>query len=314
MLTKKPLIIVIGPTASGKTKLAVELAKNYQTEVISSDSRQIYKHLSVGTAKPTVEEMQGIKHHLIDFLNPDMDYSAGIFESDAEQIVSSLHSCGKIPIIAGGSGLYVKALVEGLFGDNKSEATLELRNNLIKKLTQHGKDYLYEELKKVDPKSAEKYSDKNSRRIIRALEYYYSEGKMFSEAHREDSVKEKYFPVYLALDWDREVIYDRINRRTELMWENGLIEETEAILNMRYDKSLNSLNTVGYKECIAFLEGNWTKDQAIEEMKKNTRRYAKRQLTWNRRIEGVNYLDAKQENILKKAENIINKTIGERND
>ncbi len=314
MLRKIPLIIIIGPTASGKTKLAVELAKIYQTEVISSDSRQIYKYMSIGTAKPNNEEMQGVKHHLIDFLEPDIDYSAGIFEKDAEKIVNELHSQGKIPIIAGGSGLYVKALVEGLFGDDKSPETLEVRNRLKAKLSTEGKEALYEELSEVDPKSAEKYSDKNSRRIIRALEYYYSEGKLFSEAHCEDTVKDLYHPIYIALDWDREVIYNRINLRTELMWKNGLIEETEAILSKGFDKSLNSLNTVGYKECIAYMEGKWSKDTAIEEMKKNTRRYAKRQLTWNRRIENVNYLNAEEENLILKAETIINKIIGERND
>ncbi len=314
MLTKIPLIIVIGPTASGKTKLAVELAKIYQTEVISSDSRQIYKYMSIGTAKPTNEEMQGIKHHLIDFLEPDIDYSAGIFEKDAQKIVNELNSKGKIPIIAGGSGLYVKALVEGLFGDDKSPETLEVRNRLKEKLSTEGKEALYEELSRVDPKSAEKYSDKNSRRIIRALEYYYSEGKLFSEAHHEDTVKDLYQPIYLALDWDREVIYNRINLRTELMWKNGLIEETEAILSKGFDRSLNSLNTVGYKECIAYMEGEWSKETAIEEMKKNTRRYAKRQLTWNRRIENVNYLKAEEENLISKAETIINNIIGERND
>ncbi len=314
MSIKIPLIIVIGPTASGKTKLAVELAKLFQTEVISSDSRQVYKYLSIGTAKPTADEMQGIKHHLIDFLDPDQDYSAGIFEKDAEQIIKNLDNENKIPIIAGGSGLYVKALVEGLFGDNKSEATMEVRDKLKEQLSEKGKDFLYSELMRIDPKSAEKYSDRNSRRIIRALEYYYSEGKLFSEAHHEDTLKNLYYPVYLALEWEREIIYDRINRRTELMWDNGLIEETEQILNRGYEKSLNSLNTVGYKECIAFLEGDWSKDKAIEEMKKNTRRYAKRQLTWNRRIENVNYLDAGEDDTVIKAKNIINKIIGERND
>lgn len=224
--------------------------------------------MSIGTAKPTADEMQGIKHHLIDFLDPDQDYSAGIFEKDAEQIIKNLDNENKIPIIAGGSGLYVKALVEGLFGDNKSEATMEVRDKLKEQLSEKGKDFLYSELMRIDPKSAEKYSDRNSRRIIRALEYYYSEGKLFSEAHHEDTLKNLYYPVYLALEWEREIIYDRINRRTELMWDNGLIEETEQILNRGYEKSLNSLNTVGYKECIAFLEGDWSKDKAIEEMKK----------------------------------------------
>ncbi len=310
MLKKIPLIIVIGPTASGKTNLAVELAKTYKTEVISSDSRQIYKYLSIGTAKPTEQEMQGVKHHLIDFLNPEIDYSAGIFEDDATQIIHTLNALQKIPIIAGGSGLYVKALVEGLFGDNKSEKTKQIRNELSAKLSEHGKEYLFEELQRIDPASALKYADKNSRRIIRALEFYYSEGKLFSEAHQEDKIKDIFYPIYLALDWDREIIYDRINLRTQLMWEQGLIEETEKVLSMGYDRSLNALNTVGYKECISFLDGNMSQTEAIEEMKKNTRRYAKRQLTWNRRIQNVNYIDATDSKLVENAKEIINKTIG----
>jgi tRNA dimethylallyltransferase len=314
MPSKLPLIIIIGPTASGKTSLAVELAKHFNTEVISADSRQIYKYLTIGTAKPNSEEMQGVKHHLIDILEPDKDYSAGMFEDDAEAIVQNLHLQGKIPILAGGSGLYVKALVDGLFGDNKSEKTLSIRKELNDKLSNFGKDYLYNELMSVDPVSAEKYADKNTRRVIRALEFYYSEGKLFSEAHEKDSVKSKYLPIYIALNWDRETIYNRINRRTELMWEQGLIEETNAVLEMGYTKDLNSLNTVGYKECIAFLEGKMTKEEAIEEMKKNTRRYAKRQMTWNRSIENVKYISPADTDIIAESVEYINFKLGEINE
>lgn len=276
------LIVITGPTASGKTDLSFKLAEKYPIEIISADSRQVFKYMDIGTAKPTIEELAKIPHHFIDIVAPDEYYSAGRFGEEAYQKVKEIIDRKKIPIVVGGSGLYIKALVEGLFDENPGEEILEIREELHKILKEKGKQALTNELAKVDRASFEKYSDGNHRRIIRALAYYRHHGKPISEAKEEMAQERDIRPHYFGIEHSRENLYERINLRTEKMWERGFISEVEKLLDMGYSPELNSLDSVGYKECIQFLLGKITKEEAISEMQKFTRRFAKRQLTWIR--------------------------------
>jgi tRNA dimethylallyltransferase len=295
------VIIIAGPTASGKTAVSIELSKLLDIEVISADSRQIYKYMNIGTATPDDKELSAVKTYFINMIDPDQYYSAGRFGDDAFELVNEIFTNGKIPVVVGGSGLYIKALCEGFFDE---KINLKNRNivlsDLIKLLDNKGIEYIYEELKYVDPVSAEKYKDMNPRRFIRALEYYKLTGIPFSEAQKKYNKERNLNCLYFGIDVERKVLYDRINKRAEYMWNNGLLDETDKILSMEYSKFLNSLNTVGYKEAIAFLEGEMTELEALKEMKKNTRRYAKRQMTWFRKVPNIIWLDGSDEEIAKK--------------
>jgi len=286
---KIKIIVICGATASGKTALGFEIASRLDVEIISADSRQIYKHINIGTAKPTENELKTVKHHFIDFLELDENYSAGEFGNQAYKTVFEISKAGKTPLIIGGSGLYIKGLCEGLF-DEENEIDLTVRKNLEQELKNFGIDYLYEKLKKVDEPLYNLYSDKNHRRVLRALEYFYSNGVTLSEARNKKSNRDLIFPFYFAVDFPREKLYDRINERVLKMWKLGLVEETENILNLGFSENLNSLNTVGYKETIAFLKGEISQDETISLIQKNTRNYAKRQITWLNQIENLQKL------------------------
>jgi len=283
---KIKIIVLCGATASGKTALGFEIANRLDVEIISADSRQVYKHINIGTAKPTENELNTVKHHFIDFLELDANYSAGEFGNQAYQKVFEISNKGKTPLIIGGSGFYIKGLCEGLFNE-ENEIDLTVRKNLEQELANFGIDYLFEKLRTVDEPLYNLYSDKNPRRIIRALEYFYSNGERLSDARSEKSNRDLIFPLYFAIDFPREKLYERINERVFQMWEMGLAKETENILNLDFSENLNSLNTVGYKETIAFLKGKISKDEAIDLIQKNTRNYAKRQITWLNQIENL---------------------------
>ncbi|MEI6089869.1 MAG: tRNA (adenosine(37)-N6)-dimethylallyltransferase MiaA [bacterium] len=287
----KKVIVIGGPTASGKTEVSLELANLMSVEIISADSRQVFKYLDIGTAKPNKEELSAVKHHLIDFLEPDEYYSAGVFGDDAERIISEIYARNAIPLVVGGSGLYIDSLCFGLCEDdsNANDNRFGIREKLNQRLIDFGKDKLYEELMEVDPVSAQKYADRNPMRIIRALEYFEIHKTPLSTAHRT-LTNRNIEPYFFDIAHEREKLYDRINYRSEIMWESGLVEETQRVLDMGFPPTLNSLNTVGYKECIAYLKGDMSKSTAIEEMKKNTRRYAKRQTTWFKRYENMVHL------------------------
>lgn len=277
------LYIIAGPTASGKSAVALELAKLLPVEIISADSRQVFKHLTIGTAKPTPEEIAVCPHHFVDFLEPTEYFSAGVFGDQAVKTVEEIVSRGNIPLVVGGSGLYVKALCSGFFEDNTDNSEiLENRKKLEIELAEFGKEHLYLELCRVDAVSAERYIDRNPRRIVRALEHYRTTGKPFSESQIELDKSRQFNCRYFGIDYPREALYERINLRTIQMWQNGLPEETQAVLDMGYSRELNSLNTVGYKETIEFLDGKISAEEAIAKIQQNTRRYAKRQLTWFR--------------------------------
>lgn len=291
LVEQKVLIIILGPTASGKTGLSIKLAEWLDIEVISADSRQVFKFLDIGTAKPNYEELSKVKHHFINIINPDEYYSAGIFAKQASDTALDIFSRGKIPVVVGGSGLYIKAVCDGFFNEDKEESFSVIRTTLENRLLSEGKDALYCELEKIDPAMALLYNDKNPRRIIRALEFFYSNGITLSEAHNQQQDNIPFKPIYFGINHNREHLYDLINHRTEIMWKNGIVEETQKVLNMGYPPDLNSLNTVGYKECIDYLNGNKNEADTISLIKQNTRHYAKRQMTWFRKNEKINWLD-----------------------
>lgn len=278
---KPKVIAIVGPTASGKTKMSIDLAKEINGEVISADSRYVYKGFNIASAKPTLEEMDGIPHHLIDIVEPEYDYSVADFQDDAKKAIFDIISRGKIPIIAGGTGLYFRVLLEN-YDLPRVEANPELRE----KLESLEKEALLKELKEKDYISYEKLKDANKRRIIRALEVSTILGKPFSEVSKE---KEPEFDVEWKMPQieSREVLYDRINRRVDLMVEQGLIDETEYLLK-KHGRIKNFVCTIGYQEILTYLDGEATLDEALNKLKQHTRNYAKRQLTWFRRNPNLN--------------------------
>lgn len=296
----KKVIAIAGPTASGKTALAVELAKKINGEVISCDSMQIYKDMSIGTAKPTVEEMEVVPHYLIDFVSPDERYSVADFKRDAEEKIEYVLSKGKVPILCGGTGLYIDTLVLGI-DYPEIELDQEYRDELMKKAeSEEGLKELYEEAKSIDPEAIEKISENDKKRITRVLELYKATGKTKTELEkisRSNGVKYDY--RVFAIDMDREKLYDRINRRVDIMIEQGLIDEVRKIID-KYDKFPTAMQGLGYKEVVEYFDGKLTKQEMIDKIKQETRRYAKRQLTWfrkNKNIVWIDGLDDRNKNI-----------------
>lgn len=297
---QKPTVIVIcGPTASGKTALSIELAKEIKGEIISADSMQIYKDMDIGTAKPHEEEKQGIKHYLLDFINPDTRYSVAEFKIDATKAIEEILQKGKIPIVVGGTGLYIDTLIYGIeYNDIKIDE--EYRQELEKIAEEQGLEVLYQKAKEIDNKAMEKISPNDKKRIMRVLEIYKATGKTKTEQEAESKRNGvKYDYKVFALNMDREVLYNRINLRVDIMIENGLIEEVQKLRD-KYNKFPTAMQGLGYKEVVEYLENKVTKEQMIEKIKMETRRYAKRQLTWFRKNEDTVWIDAlkeKQDNV-----------------
>jgi len=276
----KPKVIVIcGPTASGKTVLSIELAKKINGEIISSDSMQIYKDMDIGTAKPSKEEMQGIKHYLLDFVEPSQRYSVAEFKKDAEAAIEEILSKGKTPIIVGGTGLYVDSLIYGIEYQD-IELDEKYRQELEQRAEQEGLQILYEEAKKIDSEAMEKISPNDKKRILRVLEIYKATGKNKTEQEKESRKNGvKYDYKVFAINWDREQLYERINKRVDIMIEQGLIQEVEQLLK-KYREFPTAMQGLGYKEVVEYLQGQTTREEMIEKIKMETRRYAKRQITW----------------------------------
>lgn len=287
---KIPLISVTGPTASGKTGLGVTLAKHFDGEVISADSMQIYESMDIATAKPTEEEMCGIPHHLIGFLPPDQTFSVAQFTELAKAKIEDIHARGKLPVIVGGTGLYVNSLLNNIsFSENDSDE--KLRAELRKKAETEGVMSLVEELRKFDPESAERIEPNNIKRVIRAIEVYKTTGITMTEQNRLSRLVESpYRAVKIGLKArDRQFLYDRINRRVDIMVEQGLLEEAEKVLAS--DCGMTAKKAIGYKELMPYFSGETTLENALEELKKQSRRYAKRQLTWFLRDEDIHWFD-----------------------
>lgn len=314
MERKRPdAIAIVGATASGKTATSLELSFllglhndfAFPVEIISADSRQIYRHLTIGTAKPAAEDMRSVPHHFIDCKNPDERFSAGDFGTEASQTLADVRDCGKLPVIVGGAGLYVQALCDGFFEEAPEASVDALHKEALEKerlalqaeFEAQGIAGLAEELKRVDPASARKYDDMNPRRIIRALEYYRATGVSLSEAHQTSHVGRSFTTRFFGVHVEREELYARINARAAAMFASGLLEETAQVLALGYSPALNALNTVGYKEAMAHLRGEISLKQAIELTQQNTRRYAKRQMTWFRRDERIEWLRGAPEEI-----------------
>lgn len=280
------VIVIVGPTCSGKTKLSLALAELINSEIISADSRQVYKFLDIGTAKPEKKYLEKVKHHFIDELDPNQDFNASKFSVDAEIIIDKLLDMGKTPIVVGGSGLYVKALIDGIA--ESADTNPEVRKQLLDLRKKYGNEYLYNELKKVDEISAIKMLPQNWKRVIRALEVYQLTGKPIWQHYQYQLNSKRFSFRQIGLTWERDVLYSNIEKRVDEMIDAGLIDEVKNVLNMGYSKNINALNTVGYKEIIEYLDNQISLDRAIELIKRNTRRFAKRQMTWfnaDKRIE-----------------------------
>ncbi|SJZ34152.1 tRNA (adenosine(37)-N6)-dimethylallyltransferase MiaA [Garciella nitratireducens] len=280
---KKPLIIIVGPTAVGKTEISIEIAKRLDGEIISADSMQIYKYMNIGTAKPTKEEIQDIPHYLIDEVEPDQEFNVALFQKKAFEYIDIILSKKKLPIIVGGTGLYINSLIYPL-NFTESVSDWEYRNKLNKVADEKGNIYLYNLLEKIDPESAKKIHPNNRKRVIRALEVYKKSGKKMSHYKKEMIKKDSPFSfIMIGLNMDRQLLYEKINQRVDIMIEKGLIKEVRDLLNKGYDKNLISMQGLGYKEIIQYLEGRCTLEEAVYIIKRDTRRFAKRQLTWFRR-------------------------------
>lgn len=272
------LVNILGPTAIGKTSLSVKVAKYFNTEIISADSRQFFKEMKIGTAVPEAEELDTVPHHFIQHISVEENYSVGDFEREAIEKLEAIFNKHSLAVMVGGSGLYIKAITEGL--DNFPEVDPEIRKNLNKHLEEDGIDWLQQKLFVLDPDYYKTADVQNPHRLIRALEICISSKKPFSSFLKQEKEARNFEMISIGLTANREIIYDRINRRVDIMIQKGLVEEAKSLYPQR---DLNALNTVGYKELFRYFDGEWDLDTAISEIKKNTRRFAKRQLTWFRK-------------------------------
>ena len=303
-MEKQKVIVICGPTASGKTALSIELAKKVNGEIVSCDSMQIYKEMDIGTAKPTVEEMQGIKHYMIGIISPNERYSVADYKKDAKIAIKEILGKGKVPIVVGGTGLYIDSLIYEIEYQN-IEFDREYREHLEKEVKEKGLEELYNVAKEIDPEAIEKISKNDKKRILRILEIYHATGENKTEQERKSRQKEvEYDYKVYALNMDREKLYDRINKRVDKMIEEGLIQEVEKIYK-KYNDFPTAMQGLGYKEVVEYLEGKLTKEEMIEKIKQETRRYAKRQLTWFRKNKQTIWLDVGKNTIQNNIEIIL---------
>jgi len=288
------VLAVVGPTASGKTALAIELAERLDTEIVSADSMQIYQGMAIGTAAPTPDDQARVRHHFVGFLQPGESFSAGEFGEAARSVVARLNAQGKTAVVVGGSGLYVQALIDGLFPGPSKDESVRLR--LHRDAERDGVESMYVRLSNVDPEYANLINPNDLRRIVRALEVHELTGEPISKLHREHREQtESLDAVQVALDYPRATLYERINARVERMLEGGFVEEVRALLENGHYPHLKQLRTLGYREFAVYLHGECSYDDATETMKQNTRRFAKRQLTWFRADERIQWIPAAQD-------------------
>lgn len=291
MKEKIPVVVVAGPTASGKTRLAIDIANSFDGEIVSADSMQIYKYMDIGTAKPTDEERRECVHHLIDFVEPDEDFSVAQYTELAHKVIYDIYSRGKLPVMCGGTGLYINSVIDDItFGEMESDEKLRAELREIAEL--EGNEKLIEILSEFDPVSAARLHPNNVRRVIRAIEFYKLTGIPISK-HQEmtKQTESRYNPVMFCINYERSVLYERINRRVDIMISEGLVDEVSRLMKMGYTADLNSMKAIGYKEIAEYIDGKCTLEEAIESVKQGSRRYAKRQLTWFRRDKRIIMLD-----------------------
>lgn len=288
---KPKVIVIVGPTASGKTSLSIELAKKINGEIVSCDSMQIYKDMDIGSAKPTKEEMQGIKHYVLDEVEPTKRFSVAEYKIKAEEAIEEILKKKKVPIVVGGTGLYANSLIYGIeYDDIKLDE--EYRNKLMNEASsEEGLKKLYEDAKKIDEKAIEKISPNDKKRIIRILEIYHATGKNKTEQEKNSRKNEvKYDYKIFGINIERPILYERINKRVDIMVEQGLVEEVKDLIK-KYPEFPTAMQAIGYKEIVQYLNNELTKEEAIEKIKQETRRYAKRQITWFKRIENLKWID-----------------------
>ena len=288
-MDKPKVIVICGPTASGKTSLSISLAKKINGEIVSCDSMQIYKEMDIGSAKPTVEEMQEIKHYLVDFVSPEKRYSVSEYKEDASKAIEEIINKGKTPIIVGGTGLYLNSLIYNI-QYNEMEVDLNYRRELEKEAEEYGLEVLYNRAKEIDPEAMEKVSANDKKRITRVLEIYNATGRNKTELEKKSRKEVPYNYLIFGINMERSILYDRINKRVDIMLEQGLIEEVKNLIN-KYSNMPTAMQGLGYKEVKEFLDGNISKEEMIEKIKMETRRYAKRQITWFKRIKNIIWLD-----------------------
>ena len=293
-MNKPKVIVICGPTASGKTALSIELAQKINGEIVSADSMQIYKDMTIGTAKPTPEEMQGIQHYLIDCISPEHRYSVAEYKKDAENAIEKILKKGKIPIVVGGTGLYVDSLIYGIeYTETKIDQNY--RKELEKLIEEKGLEYVYNKAKEIDPEAVQKISKNDKKRILRILEIYKETGKTKTQQEIESRKNEvKYDYKVFAINMERQILYNRINKRVDIMIQKGLIEEVQNLLK-KYKQFPTAMQGLGYKEVVQYLNKEYTKEEMIENIKMQTRRYAKRQLTWFRKNKQTIWLDGTNE-------------------
>ncbi|MGC5323988.1 tRNA (adenosine(37)-N6)-dimethylallyltransferase MiaA [Brevibacillus sp. SYSU BS000544] len=286
---KEKLVVIVGPTAVGKTALSLELAQEFSGEIISGDSMQVYRHMDIGTAKATPEERALVPHHLIDIIDPKEDYSVAIFQEMAKNLITDINSKNRLPFIVGGTGLYIQSVTHS-YQFSEADHDLELRDQLQRMADTEGVEVLHQRLRDIDPITADRLHPNDVKRVIRAIEIYQLTGRTMADfQHRAEF--SPYDIVMIGLTMEREKIYQRINQRVDLMIEAGLVEEVRSLLDAGYNPSLTSMQGLGYKELIPYLYGESSLEQAVNEIKKRTRHFAKRQLSWFNRIPEVQWFD-----------------------
>jgi tRNA dimethylallyltransferase len=287
---KLRIIAVVGPTAAGKTEIGIKLAQETDGEVISVDSMQIYRHMDIGTAKPSPQELSQIPHHLINILDPDQDYNAGKFAEDADNIILGLSQKKKTAILVGGTGLYIRALINGII--EVPDISTRIREKVRQLAADPGVEECYRQLKELDPQSAQKLHPNDISRISRALEIVLETGNSIQDYQRDHRFQDQRYEVlYIGVSWPRDVLYDRINERVIRMIDEGLVEETRALLEMGYGEHLASMNSIGYKQSVSYIKGKMTVNEMIGDIQQKSRRYAKKQITWYKKDETVHWLD-----------------------
>ncbi len=294
MANRRPILVLLGPTASGKTALSLEVAARLPVEIISADSRQIYKLMDIGTAKPSAEQRRAVPHHFVDLLDPAEEFNAGEFGRAGRQVIDEVFARGNTPFVVGGSDLYLRGLIDGFF--EGPGADRDLRKILYERMHEEGPEVLLDELRKRDPVAASSMLPSNTRRIVRALELMALTGSTVTDLRRNKPLVD-FSAIFIGLAWDRQRLYERINRRVDQMIADGLLDEVERLRKMGYTPELNALQTTGYVEVFAYFDGKLTRAEMIDLIKRNTRRYAKRQMTWfrpDRRIQWMKIDDERE--------------------
>ncbi len=308
---KPGILVIVGPTASGKKHLAMKVAELFDSEIVSADSRKVYRYLDIGTAKPSPEDRKTIPHHLIDIVNPDEPFSAGEWVRLASEAVSDILARERLPIISGGTGFYIEAFQHGLTESIVSDP--DVRERLELECAEKGSQAMYRKLEEIDPDRAAELHEHDKFRVMKALEVYHITGRTFTELRKEPRISGGDYDCFLiGMDMDRKALYGRIEERVDNMISDGLVDELERVLNMRYSRDLTALNSLGYKELFPYIDGEESLENCIEQVKRNTRRYAKRQITWFRARPHVNWIDASDDEDMKRVLDTVRSWIAER--